>query len=429
MNKKQLAIVAFLIVCLAASIQTTTASTHTFYGPEVANPGLEGGGIGILYDTNVTVTYMSNLGLVYRNIWGSNSTTAFNETISTGANYKSITWNYSSAQNYTGLIDFFPTETKSYYILYVADPNVPTALYTINIVDYAGMANPYLEIGVPIGTMTPPDPSYTSYSDVVARHYLNSSSTVPFALNQYYTYRLSVICDQGTYSQDFTTGNEYTINIPILTGMFPVTNTSTAEFTASRINATTVGVAYSDPSNTTNWLSLAITHKSGTTTINDYSSNTTGSSQTIVWTDADSDKSYQVDATANIAGTNYTWTIQTPKEPASNPFDGVFDFLGTNTATLPFYYTGWPAGMTSSQIAQLIAAFIITCFLGIGSFRNAGASMIAACCIGGIMFAMGWWNGGLTVSAASAIPEFALAFFVAVLTHFNEKKSEGQGLS
>ena len=85
--------------------------------------------------------------------------------------------------------------------------------------------------------------------------------------------------------------------------------------------------------------------------------------------------------------------------------------------------------MNSLQIAQLVGAIIITLFLGIGSFRNAGASMMMAWVAGGIMFAIGWWNGGLAQSSISAIPEFGLAGFLGILIIINESKQSGAGLS
>ena len=116
-------------------------------------------------------------------------------------------------------------------------------------------------------------------------------------------------------------------------------------------------------------------------------------------------------------------------EASDHPWSGAFDFLGNDTETLPNYLMGWPDGMSSNQIAQLVAVGIIMLFLGVGSFRSAGLSCIIAWVAGGIMFVLGWFNGGASQAGASSIPLFAFAGFLAILIIVHEKKSEGAGLS
>jgi hypothetical protein len=121
--------------------------------------------------------------------------------------------------------------------------------------------------------------------------------------------------------------------------------------------------------------------------------------------------------------------LNAPIITGSNPFIGLFDWLGQTTDTFPYYHTGYPNGMSGSQIAQIVAGVLIAFFLGLGSFRNAGASCLIAWAFGGIMFAIGWWNGGVATSSVSALPLWGLAGFLSVMIMIQEKKEQGGGLS
>jgi hypothetical protein len=297
--------------------------------------------------------------------------------------------------------------------LYIADPDVAQAYYNLNIIDFASMSNPYLQVSV----TNMVDGAATLF--VLERHDLESASTVPFVLSQFQTYTLNVICDQGTYSQLFTAGNEFTVNIPVLAGVFPTVTGGLPKFDAARLNSSTIAVSYIDSSLLTDWLYFTVTHRSGSATITDYTYNSTGDTQTIVWAYAEIDNSYLVSATASINGTLYTWIVPVGQASSSNPFLGLIDWLGHDTPTLPEVHTGWPFGMSSLQIAQLIAAAIILLFLCIGSFRSAGACCILAWIIGGVMLYLGWWGGG---TVAASIPLFALAGFLSVFIALDEGK-------
>jgi hypothetical protein len=164
---------------------------------------------------------------------------------------------------------------------------------------------------------------------------------------------------------------------------------------------------------------ISIYHVSNGVEIVDYTANSTGSSQSFYWYNAIEGIDYSVDVQANVAGNTMAWTVTTSFTSNTNPFLGIFDFLGIHTDTTPQILTGWPANMTSAQIAQLVASAIIMLFLCLGSFRNAGASMIMAWIMAGIMLYLGWFQGG---TAYAAIPEFALAGFLSILIAIQEGK-------
>jgi hypothetical protein len=286
------------------------------------------------------------------------------------------------------------------------------AYYNLNIVDFASMTNPYLQVSVTNAVDGEP------VIFVLERHDLDSASTVPFVLSQFHTYTLTVICDQGSYTQLFTAGNEFTVNIPVLAGVFPVSTSGLPKFDAARLNTSAIGISYIDSSDSTDWLYFTVTHRSGSITVTDYIYNSTGDTQTILWNNAEADKEYTINAIASINGVEYSWIVPVGLASSSNPWLGLLDWLGKDTDTLPEVHTGWPFGMTSLQIAQLFGSAIIVLFLCIGSFKSAGACCLLAWIIGGVMLYLGW-VGGTTLAS---IPLFTLAGVLSIFIVLDEGK-------
>lgn len=345
--------------------------------------------------------------------------------VGTGVAYDNITivseepaqqllWNASSALNFTRVIDFMNAggvgETHN---IYIPSPETPAYYYQFIVSDVgANMVNPFLEISIS-------DDGETQH--VVERRSLSNANNPTFVMAQYGTYTLNVICNQGTYTQSFTAENSFSVEIPILAGVFPIVTGDLPKLSAYRYNETIIIISYSDPTANTAWLYVNITHRSIQTWINDYVTNNTANSQTIVFGGCDEDKTYVVYGVASVNSTLYTWRISVSNMPSDNVWLGTFDFLGVDVSTLPHVYTGWN-GLTSAQIAQLVAAGLMLLFLGIGSFRSAGASMFMAWCFGGVMLAVGWYNGGAVIAGASSLPLFGFAGFLTVLIHFGERK-------
>lgn len=330
-----------------------------------------------------------------------------------------MVWNASSVLNATRVYEF-TNETSFNIRICIVSSLTPVRNYAFSVTDFTeSMTNAFIQTQL----------VYGAYAFTVESRNLNTPNAITFVMAMYGTYRINIRCDQGTITQDFVAENQYltTTTIPVL--QFPTANVSIPTLYAERTNSSTITVTYVDPSSTTSWLYYNITHLQGATTILDYEYNNTGSTQTSYWAEADADKSYTVSATASYSGSTLSWILATSQPAPSNPFLGIFDFLGKNIGTLPSVFTGWPNGINSAQIAQLIGAAVITMFLGIGSYRNAGASCIMAWIAGGIMFALGWWNGGASQSTVSALPLFGLAGFLSILIAMHEKKEMGGGLS
>lgn len=398
LNKKAVLLFLFLLSfcvaasCLDGSVKAQTVYTYTFHGPYY-----EDGGVA---NANVTVAIQWVNGSVLRFTMVGDGSTANTTTFTSTQPAFEMLWNASSALNLTRVLDFMGETTEEYNI-YIPSPQVPAGTYTFSVTDLAGVTNPFLETSL--------STNGSSYY-VVERRSLNFSGTVTFTMAQYGTYTLAVHCNLGTYTQTFTAENVFYYDIPLLAGVFPSANSTIPVVTAQRLNSSLIGVSYVDPSNLTSSFYFNITHRNGLATIFDYSYTSSSSSGTFLWNLASSSRAYKVTAVATISGTTKTWIIQIPTEAPANPWLGAFDFLGNYTATLPHVPTGWegPGGtqLTSGQIAQLVAAAIITLFLSIGSFKSAGACCVVAWAISGIMLYLGWFQGG---TAAASIPTFALA--------------------
>lgn len=404
--------IVFLLVLLAfaSTIHFAKATTYNYYlqGPFWMNGSIAG--------SNTVVCHL---------LWA-NFTATTETLVSTGTGYTilsltsnvllyQMTWNASSAQNYTALIDFNgyvpnPYSGIEFINIYIPDPTLPSFQYTFSVTDFYGMKNAYLRMSINNATGTD--------SGINQEVSLDSAGVPTFVMTQYYTYTLTFVCDQGSYSQLFTAENTLANTLVVLAGSFPQANVTSPTATVERINATLIGIDYVDPSNSTSALSILITHLSGMDTINDYSNSIASNATTILWNAASSGISYNVNVSATISGVQYVWALIADESIGTNPFLGAFDWLGVNTQTLPHVQTGWPAGMTSAQIAEIAGACIVMLFLCIGSFRSAGACCMLSWIIFGILLYMGWMG----VITPYTIPEFAFSGFIGILIMLDEAK-------
>lgn len=365
----------------------------------------------------ITCTLLYANSTIYSFSMNSSLGTYDNQTITSTSPFVQLQWNASSAQNYTRIYRFITNTTSDEVNLYIVRSTQPSFIYTFSVTDFYGMINPYLEVRIS------PDGS-NSY--IVERADLSEGGTVTFVLTQYQLYTLSFVCDQGTYTQSFTasiqgTPGQYAVTLNILSGNFPSSSSVTnATATAYRINGTAISVTYVDPDDNTSWVYLQISHMQGSTEIIDYIVNSTGSIQSFSWLLADSTTDYLIEVQAYINGEVQVWHLTATITASSNPWTGVFDWLGNAVAVLPEMHMGWPEGMTGAQIAQIAGAIIVALFLCIGSFRSAGACAIISWLMFGILIVMGWFG---TVTPWT-IPSFAVSGFFAIIVALEEGKRE-----
>jgi len=401
----------------ATAVWSTTggSSGPTSYNVILHGPYYEDGTAAAGDTISCTIYYANNT--AYQFTMNSSVGEVTNIALSSTSSFVQLQWNASSTLNYTRIYRFIANVTSDEVNLYIPRSTQPSFVYTFSITDFYGMSNPYLESRIS------PD-GVNNY--VVERADLAEGGTVTFIMTQYQMYSLAFVCDQGTYSQSFTaqiqgTPGQYAVSLNVLAGNFPSTNATTTLFSeATRLNSTTVSLSYVDPTGNTSWVYVQIYHNQGSSAIVDYTVNNTGSVQLILWQLAQEGIDYYVYVQAYSGGELHTWTLPTGTSYSnSNPFLGLLDFLGQPTDTVPYVQTGWPLGMTSAQIAQLIGAFIVMLFLCIGSFKSAGVCCIVSWIIFGVLMYLGWMG---TVTPYT-IPMFAFSGFVALFIAIDEGKA------
>jgi hypothetical protein len=408
--KKLFYVVLALFFFMSATAFTSPAKAQTTYTYTINGPFYYNGEVA---NSNVTIGVIwVNGSTYYTYLYGDGATNDSKTFTSTAPAYQML-WLSVPELNYTSLIDFQPSVTNYTINVYIPSPDLASYIYTFVPTDFVGITNAFLSCSLSTDGST---------YNLLQQANLNFSGSPSFVLAQYGTYKLSIICDQGVYSQMFTAQNTFTDTLPILAGMFPTANVTTPTVDVTRLNDTFIGISYQDPSNSTSALSILITHPSGTSIINDYTYGpVSGSPQTILWGDADAGKYYNINVTAVIDGTSYIWVFTTSSVAPANPWLGVWDWLGKPILTMPYVSTGWPVGMTTGYIAEIIGGVVIAFFLTIGSYRSSGAVCIVAWIMSGFMIALGWWGNGV-VGGVSAIPMFALSGVIAIMIQIGEGK-------
>lgn len=373
-------------------------------------------GTAAAYESVYCNLYYAN-GTIYPFIMNSSLGEVTNLTLTSTSSFVQLQWNASSTLNYTRIYRFVADTTNDDVYIFIPKSTQPCYIYTFSIADFYGMSNPYLESRIS------PD-GVNNY--VVERADLSEGGTVAFVMTQYQMYSLSFVCDQGTYTQSFTaqvagTPGQYAVSLNVLAGNFPSTNATTGFFLeATRLNSSTVTLSYIDSEANSSWVYIQIYHRAGSEDIVDYTVNSTGNVLLIVWDLAQEGVDYFVYVQSYSGGELHTWVLPTSRSYSdSNPFVGLLDFLGQPTGTLPYVQTGWPLGMTTGHIAQLIGAFFVMLFLCIGSFRSAGICCIVSWIIFGVLLFLGWM-GAVT---PYTIPMFAFSGFVAIFIALDEGKS------
>jgi hypothetical protein len=383
---KKLWLILFALILLCSSfssnlIKAQYAYNYTFHGPYYDDGTVPNNGLAV-----VTLIYANSSSYTFN--LQSSGTTPVTVTLSSSNSIQQATWN-STTSNITRIYTFLGTVSDVEVYIHIANPAQAAYEYTFSIADFYGMTNPYLEATVGAETRL-----------IVERQSLNTTGIATFLMTQYFPYQLTFRCDQGTYTQSFTPGATFTTNLQVLAGSFPSTVTNDSLATATRTNATTIDVTYYDPDSATDWLYMKITHQDGAYLVTDYTDNQSSTNSLSTTVTVDNATDYFVQVQAYRYGGVMEWDFACPNLTLTNPFDGLLDYLGT-----------WPTGFDP---AQIFAAAIIMCALGLGSFRSAGVSCILAWILAGIFLAIGWF----TIS----LPMLALAGVLSVLIVLTESK-------
>jgi hypothetical protein len=350
-------------------------TTYTFTGPYYDDGTVPNNG-----QTSVTLYYANSSAYTF-SLQATGTTPATVQIVSTVPVEQAI-WNASTnIINQTRIFTFLGTaeDTNTTYIR-IMNPEQAYYQYTFSVADFFGMLNPYIETNVGPATNTP-----------VERQSLNTTGIATFFMQQYVPYRIIFRCDQGILVQSFTPGSTFNVNLQVLAGSFPSTVTNDSFTTATRTNSTTLTITYLDQDAVTQWLYIQITHQDGAYLVVDSPSpyNYSSTNSISIVATVDNETEYFVQVQAYRYGGIIKWNFACPVLTLTNPFTGLLDFLGT-----------WPTGFDP---AQIFAAAIIMCALGLGSFRSAGVSCILAWILAGFFTAIGWFTIGIPMLAFSGV--------------------------
>lgn len=368
-------------------LNANASTTYTIEGPYYDNREVVNGSV------TVTLRYANDS--IYSFTLTGDGATPDSETIISTNQLTQASWNASTALNYTRFYDFTSSSDTSLDI-HIPSPDEIAYVYYFTVSDFYGMTTAYLE------TQTTDDGS-TYYT--VERKLINQG-TLGFVLTQFYDYNLMFTNDKGDdnfeyYLVTYTPETLLTMDLPVLPGSFPTTIVNGTDVSAIRLNSTTIQASYADGDEITDWLYFEITHLESGFEITDYTLNMSDTDAfTLTWNLADSETDYLLDIQAYRAGYLYEWEFSCPTQPDDNPWDDVFDFLGT-----------WPEGV---EPAQIVVSGLVLAFLCVGSVRTLGASCVIAWIIGAIFLAIGWWG--------PSIPTFILAGVLSVLIAIAEGK-------
>lgn len=358
--------------------------TYVIHGPYWDN--------GTLYNGTVYVNFFAGGSLYNTYTLTSTGLAEDNETITIGYEGDFFRWNITESGN----------ETRSYYLLgenfeelWIRIPNTAESAYyyyTFTITDFYGMTNPYIQFSKNIGG--------TNY--IIETRSLATVGIVTVYLEQWETYTITFLCDQGSYSQGWMAESMFTVSLQVLAGSFPIDDAGIGIAAwCNRTADTTVTVYYTDSEEATVWLYMEISHRSGSIDILDYTSNTTGYIQTLTWTDAEADRDYDIYLQAYTGEVYYEFNLVASSiSSEGNPFSGLFNALGT-----------WPDGFDADQLP---AAIIIILVLAIFSVYSHTIGIVLSLIIAVILGILGFF----TITASSVV----FAGFVAVMAHLGESK-------
>lgn len=369
------------VLAVSSSINLVHAQVYNYYqfnGPYYLNTQQNP-----LASTSVIINALYVNGSVYSFTLAGNQIEIYSS-----SPIKQISWNASSSLNYTSLIDFTPNQQLigvfNSINIFIPNPNSPFFQYTFPVTDFVGVTNAYLQMSVNTST---------SNSAMTEQVSLSAASTPTFVMQQYQTYTLSFICDQGTYSEQFTAEATYVNSLTIFPGMFGVNNATQRTINSYATNNTNIYVTYQDPTSQTSWVNFIITENINNNNQIDYNYTASASTASINWNSADtSTTAYTVTITDLYQGTTETYIYNIAAAPSTNnPFTSISGLFGQ----LPLSWTGGFISYLPFDASQAIAIALIMVALCVGSYFSMALGCGLSWVVGVFLWYVGWWQAAV----------------------------------
>jgi len=253
-----------------------------------------------------------------------------------------------------------------YEDIYIFYPDVLYATYYVTLVDFVGLTNGYLETLLNInGT-----------DRIIERQRLDVVNALPFVLSWGTSYKFRLVADEGSHVwHSVIAGSDTTFTLTITSLQFPPDTISIGDISIAAIRTAdlTIQALYDDDAELTDWVYISFTEL-GETTLS-YSTNNTGNTHDISWSDALPTKSYVVyfENSHQEEGTlTYSIVVSTIFDE-DNPWD--FSWLGD-----------WGEIDTT----QIVAVFIVLAVFGGFSLGSVDVGIVTMMITAGILIYIGW---------------------------------------
>jgi len=333
---------------------------YTFYGPFNEETGLK--------DGNITITVYPAYGSPFNFTLDGNYTLEFEEKPSM---FKwTLEFNYSRVY-----VPLYSNEE-----IYIFKPTDPYFFYTVEVIDFIGIHNVYVEALV----------SANGSLYIAERRRIPTGGKTSFCLTEFKSYSYRLISDEAIISLGTVETPQRPIWEPakitfiVTPAMLEAepTNFEGISLTAKRLNTTCIQICYIDNRSRTQSVNVTIYSIGRFNSLTEeYSQNFTAQQISIIWNNALPDKDYLVKIQAEHAdyGT-LTWKI-----PCNSPNPPSRQTINWNTIF------GWIADWPITP-NNLICSFIIFAVIVLGSFKDSAFALLLGAITAGILITIGWYS-------------------------------------
>jgi len=351
---------------------------YAFHGPFSEETGLK--------DGNITITVYPAYGSPFNFTLDGNYTLELEE--------KPSMFKWTLEYNYSRI--YIPL--YSYEEIYIFKPADPYFLYTVEVIDFIGIHNVYIEVLV----------SANGSQYVAERRRIPTGGKASFCLTEFKSYSYRLISDEAIISLGTVETpqrpiwEQAKITFIVTPAMLeaPPSNYEGISVRADRLNETCIQICYKDNRSRTQSVNVTIYligKFSGLT--EEYSQTFTAQQISITWNHALPDKDYLVEIQAEHAdyGT-IKWEIPcpTPNPPGKQT---------TDWNTIFGWIADWPV-----TPANLICSFIIFAMIVLGSFKDSAFALLLGAITAGILIIIGWYS--MSWAVLSVIVSLIIAYAI-----------------
>ena len=329
---------------------------YVFYGPYNEEDGLRASAI------NITVYPQ----------YGSPFSFTLNGSYTLNLEYKPLMFKWKLEYNYSRV--YIPI--YSYEEIYVFIPESPYFFYTVEVFDFIGIHNVYVETLV----------SANGSQYIAERRRIPVGGKASFCLTEFKSYSYRLISDEAIISLGTVETPERwdpRISFFVTPAMLEAepTNYQGISLTAKRMNTTCIQICYIDNRSRTQSVKVTIYLMEKASLTQEYSQTFTSQQISITWNNALPNKDYLVEIQVEHAdfGT-ITWKIPcvSPNPPGRQTI---------NWNTIFGWIADWP--ITPSNF---ISSIVIMAIIALGSFKDSAFALLLGAITAGILIGLGWFS-------------------------------------